>query len=461
MRPFRIRSFKSLAISGALTLSITGSLIGQSQASLVSKIDSIVLAHYPVDQPGAAFAVVVEDRVIHQSGSGIAQMEDESPITSETIFRIGSITKQFTAICVLRARDHGLLSLNDTVSNYFPELLGSMDEITIHHVLCHQSGIPDLPRIPEMRSLMAVDSSPAELLAIIGKQELEFDPGTRYSYSNSGYVILGAILEKLTALSLDDIFHQWIIDPLGMDHTYCSDSPPQDEIARGYFQREEGFVKAPEIHSSLLYAAGCMWSTCADMAKWNAALGTEKVLSTVSIEEAFRPKPLKDGSPTDYGYGFRSCFVNGSPSIEHGGGVFGYACYGIRIEAVGVYVIVLTNFERGNAFDDVAAELAALAASTPYERPLRPLPMSRSSQQAYAGCYMLSSGDSLMLEPSDTGMLMKRSGRADISLIHMGDDRFLLEGSLDDTVQLLSDGQTKLIWKPRRAMARVALRCQD
>jgi CubicO group peptidase (beta-lactamase class C family) len=418
-------------------------------------------SHYPVDAPGATLIVMKNHELLFSGAYGMADLETGRSMTPETVLRIGSMTKQFTAICILKCQDEGLLLLDDLVTDYYPKLFADLAPISIRDLLTHQSGIIDLPKVPGIRELMTTDSEPDDLVKLISAVALEFEPCTDHNYSNSGYVVLGGILEKVTGKDFDQLLSEWIFKPLSMSASSFENQPEEEIKAKGYFGREEGFVMAPEIHSSLLLSAGGLWSTSKDLASWNEALYSNAIVSHESLESVFTPQPLSDGRMTDYGFGFRRCQVNGMPSIEHGGGVFGYSCYGIRIEEEGVYVAILTNFERNNAYDKVCPKIAALVSGIPY--PVKPRFMSTPTQkiESIAGKYVRDDGDNLNLIYENEQLTIRRGGRDDLYLLYTGDNAFIIKGSLEDKVTFVSSGDSDLIWKPRRSMAMFARKIED
>jgi CubicO group peptidase (beta-lactamase class C family) len=435
-----------------LTLFIITSSSLFSQVELTNKIDSIMNISYANNKPGAAVIVVKDHKPIFAKGYGLANIESKTSITENTVFRIGSITKQFTSICILMMAEAKKLKLDDPVTKYFPELFQNHPTITLKQLLSHTSGVVDLSRIRAVRPLMNKDSKPLEIIDIISKEVLAFTPGSDYLYSNSGYVILGGILEKISGMSYKEILTENIFNPLKMTNTfYANVDEIEGQIAKGYFTRPDAFANAPNINSSLLFSAGGIWSTVGDMAKWNEGLYNETLIDKASLKLAFTPFELNDGKQTDYGFGFRMCQVNDKPTIEHGGGVFGYSSYGIRNEKNGVYVLLLTNFERENPYDEVAAKITALAINRPYS--LKVQNLSDNLLKKHVGQYKSEDGDTLSILKKNNNLILKRTDGNDLILLPLSLKSFLIEESVDDRINFKKE---QLIWKPRRAMARYA-----
>lgn len=413
----------------------------QQNQNIAGIIDSIMKTNYPEENPGAALIVMKDHELLFKSGYGKAVLDNSTEknandisITSDTKFRIGSITKQFTAIGIMMMLSENKLSLDDQISQYYPGMFDEEKPINIRQLLSHTSGIKDLPKIKAIRQYMFTPVAPYDLIKIIGEEELNFEPGSAYEYSNSGYVILGGILEQVSGLSYEDFLQERIFGPLGMHDTqYANRSEVTGEFALGYFTRPDTYADAPDISSNLLFAAGGIWSTVSDMALWNEALYGNKLVGQKFIRMAFTPNKLSNGKATDYGFGFRSCMVNDVSSIEHGGGVFGYSCYGIRIESEGVYVLILTNFERNNNYSKLAPTIAAIAMEKPYVDK-KEEEMNEEMAKPYIGNYQTVQGDTLSISWHNNNLIYLKNEKEKI-LIPLDTHLFRIDGSLDDRIK--------------------------
>ena len=434
-------------------------VVGQSDQEVKQTIDSLMRSYYLPQNPGASIQVVKDHELFFESSYGLSNLDEGIENKPETIFKIGSMTKQFTAICILKLVEEEKLALNDVVTSFYPEWFNDHALITIRQLLSHQSGVQDLPKFKKIRELIMVESTPDELIEIISGAPLEFVPGDEYAYSNSNYVILGGILEQVTGKTYGSVLNEHIFKPLGMENTYFAPlSEIPDNHASGYFSRPETFAPAPEVSHSLMYAAGGLWSTIGDMAKWNEALYTNRIINRELIELAFAPQSLNGGVLTDYGFGFRSCAINGMPSIEHGGGVFGYNSYGIRIESEGAYVIILSNFEGGNKYADLAAQIAAITINKPYRTSTATL-KSRKLKRL-TGSYINDDGDTLTIANINDTLWLQRSNKKDKMLQYLDKYRFRLQGTVDNQI-LFDPKNDALDWKPRRSMDYKAVRLEN
>jgi CubicO group peptidase (beta-lactamase class C family) len=429
----------------------------QQNQNITGIIDSIMKANYPEENPGASLIVMKDHELLFKAGYGKADLENPSQksvsntsITSDTKFRIGSITKQFTAISILMMLSENKLSLDDLVSQYYPDIFDNERPVSIRHLLSHTSGIKDLSEIKAVRQYMFTPVAPYDLIKIISEEELNFEPGSTFEYSNSGYVILGGILEQVSGLSYKEFLQERIFDPLGMHHShYANSSEISGDLALGYFTRADTFVDAPDISSSLLFAAGGIWSTVSDMALWNEALYGNKLVDQKIIQMAFTPNKLNSGKATDYGFGFRSCQVNDIASIEHGGGVFGYSCYGIRIKSEGVYVLILSNFERENNYDDLVPIIAAITIEKPYVD-LVEEEMNEEMAKPYLGKYLSAHGDTLSIFWNNNKLIILQNEK-EKTLKPLDTDLFRIEGSVDDRIKF-NILASNFILKRRRSM---------
>jgi CubicO group peptidase (beta-lactamase class C family) len=295
-------------------------------------------------------ALVSENgRVIFKKGYGFADFEWEVLNTADTKFRLGSITKQFTATLIMQLVEEGRLTVDATVSSLLPYYrTDTGDRVTVHHLLRHTSGIPSYTGLPSFRS--DISRNPYGVREFIEKYcsgDLEFDPGTEYAYDNSGYFLLGAIVEEVTGRSYDDLLRERIFDPLGMDASgYDRSRPLLPKRARGYERGRDGVRNADYLDMSLPYAAGSLYSTVEDLYLWDQALYGEVVLSAGAKRQMF------SAGLRNYGYGWQ---VRRQPlgpdnaermTIGHGGGINGFNTIILRVPEDRHLVVLLNNTGR-------------------------------------------------------------------------------------------------------------------
>ncbi len=311
-------------------------------------------------------AVLVSQRgsILYSEAWGQANMELAVDNTTKTKFRIGSITKTFTGVSILQLVEKGMLRLEDPVSRFFPQQTGS-NSITIQHLLTHTSGIPNYTDDPSMFDWAANPSTPEILIGRFAHKEPEAAPGEQYKYSNSGYVLLGAILEQITGQSYADYLQEHIFLPLGMNQTQI-DQPSQILLNRaaGYHSDEEGqLTNAPTFDPSNAYAAGAISSTIRDLHLWDQALYTEQLLTKPSLDLMFTP--FKGERDFQYGCGWIIQDTPFGKLVCHSGGIPGFSSVLLRFIEQQTSVIVLSNILQDvSTLGKQLAELAMQPANT-------------------------------------------------------------------------------------------------
>ncbi len=248
---------------------------------LVQTIDNLVRETYKPGEPGAAVIVVKDGRIIYRQGRDMANLELGVPIEPHMVFRIGSITKQFTAVATLILTEQGKLAIDDPVTRFLPDYPMQGHLITIEHLLSHTSGIKSYTDIPELWASSRNDFTVQQIIDSFKNRPMDFAPGEGWAYNNSGYVLLGAIIEKSSGLTYEQFIQQNIFDRLGMRHSYYDD--PVRVIPHrvsGYSKGPNGYANATYLSMTLPYAGGALASTVDDLAIWDAALHTEQLVKT-------------------------------------------------------------------------------------------------------------------------------------------------------------------------------------
>ncbi|HNT54144.1 MAG TPA: serine hydrolase domain-containing protein, partial [Anaerolineaceae bacterium] len=352
------------------------------------QMDELLQSLYPADQPGAAVIVMKAGQTLLRKGYGLAQLELGVSVDPAMIFRIGSITKQFTAVCILMLCEQGRLSLQDDITRHLPDYPTGGRNITIEHLLTHTSGIKSYTSLPEWYPLWRKDLTLDELMALFKDQPFDFEPGERFQYNNSGYILLGAIIEKLSGMPYARFLQTQIFDRLGMTHTLYDDTTRLiPGRAAGYSKGPDEYINTPYLSMTHPYAAGALISNVDDLACWNAALTASELLKPETLALAFQPYHLNDGSATGYGYGWSIWNYEGSTFIEHGGGINGFTCGAVRVPAAGVYVALLTNLDEApNNPNVVAFKLATMAIGKPYADPAM-IDLPAGMLEDYVGVY--------------------------------------------------------------------------
>lgn len=275
--------------------------------------------------------------VIYERGFGYADHSTKRPNTAQTSFRIGSVTKQFTAVAILQLEQRGELSVTDPISKHVPDYPAVGAGVTIHQLLTHTGGVPNYTAQPDLMEQRDKPMSVSQLMATFWDQSLDFKPGSKFSYSNSGYVILGAIIERVSGLSYAAYMKKHVFDPAGLIHTEVGDAPGAADRAIGYEVKDGAIVPAHAIDMSIPYAAGAIRSTAQDLQTWHRALLGDRILGTQAKQKMYRPE--KD----DYAYGWLVRDMDGHRAIAHNGGIDGFLTGYMRIMDEDLVVVVWSN----------------------------------------------------------------------------------------------------------------------
>ena len=293
---------------------------------------------------GASVAVVDGGKIVFAKGTGKATLGKERAVRPEDRFSIGSITKQFTVACALKLVEEGKLSLDDPVSKYVSGVTGG-DRITLRQLLGHQSGLRDYYPLDYNDREMSRPTTPARIVAKYGAMPLDFEPGTRWSYSNTGYTVMGLAIEKVAHQPLARVMRDRIFRPLGLGHTSFEVRPQRARgVVSGYSTLGlDGPEKAPGEGDQWCGAAGAIVTTATDLARWDVALMAGKALRPASMAEMTRSGTLASGERTNYGLGLFVRTAGGAPCWEHSGGTDGFVSENLLLPERKAAVIVLTN----------------------------------------------------------------------------------------------------------------------
>ncbi|MCW3119857.1 MAG: serine hydrolase [Chitinophagaceae bacterium] len=390
----------------ALTFLVSAAFGQQNdEHKLTSEFDRLLGEQFRSNETGAAVLVARKGKVIYKKAFGMANLELNMPMQEESIFKIGSITKQFTAIAILQLMEQGKLTLQDAITRFIPDYPMQGKTITIEHLLTHTSGIQDFTSIPDSVNRLAMDYTPKEMVDYFKNQPMRFAPGTKWEYSNSGYFLLGYIIEKITGNSYANYLEQNIFKPLGMTNSqYASDSRVIKNRVDGYIKSNQGFENAPYESMTHPYAAGAIQSTVEDLFKWNQAVHSYKLVKKETLDKALSRYKLTDGKETAYGYGWRLGSVYDIPSIWHGGLVSGFISMETYLPREDVFVTVFSNCQC-NSPEVITSRLAALAAGKPIE--YKEISMGSADLLQYAGLYENERGQQRIISVSDNKLFMQ------------------------------------------------------
>jgi CubicO group peptidase (beta-lactamase class C family) len=362
-------------------------------------LDARLLEATQGESPGVAILVARDGAIVFKRGYGYANLEHGISITPETKFRIGSVTKQFTAAAILRLQEQGKLSVTDKLSKFIPDFPRA-DEVTLHHLLTHTSGIHSYTSKADFTQTATVGATPDELLKVIKADPFDFSPGEKWLYNNSGYFLLGILIEKVSGRSYADFLREEFFTPLGMTNTGVhTASAILKHEATGYAYEGGELKKALNWDMSRAGAAGALYSTVEDLFRWNEGLFNGRVLREASLQAAFTPVVTQqDGEAagkkaTGYGYGWSIEEIRGLRVLSHGGGLHGFSSYLMRWPEQRFTVAVLANalptppgLEPGALAQDLA-RLYFWREMKPRERPNAAVKLDRQSLEAFVGRY--------------------------------------------------------------------------
>ena len=327
--------------------------------NLEATVDSLLQEKYPLNAPGATFLISKNGNIIYEKAFGLANLELNVPMQTENIFEIGSMTKQFTAISILMLMERGKLNLNDEITKFIPDYPTLGKTITIHHLLTHTSGIKNYTSMKKIRGIAKNDLTPLELIDFFKNESMDFEPGEQFKYNNSGYIILGYIIELLSEQNYASFVEENIFKILNMlSSSYATHTKVIKNKASGYHKRDD-YIKSMHISYTLPYSAGSLMSNVDDMLKWQEAIKNNQLISKAATEKAFTNYTLNNGEHINYGYGWHIKELNGISIREHGGSIFGFKSMGVYLPNADIYVIGLNNCDC-NSPTEITREIAEL-----------------------------------------------------------------------------------------------------
>ncbi len=412
------------------------------KVKLAAEFDKILSTQFKSDGPGCAALVAYKGEIIYKKAFGLANIENTVPMNADMIFRIGSITKQFTAIAILRLLEQGKLDLQDELTKYIPDYPVNGKKITIEHLLTHTSGIKSYTGMEEFNAaIQGKDMKVDELIAFFKNQPMDFDPGTNWKYNNSGYVLLGAILEKITGKPYGEYIEETIFKPLGMKNSlYGSNSKIIPNRASGYDPAKAGIQNASYLSMTLPYAAGSLMSSVEDLYKWNRALRSNQMVKRETLEKAFTGYKLQTGRNTHYGYGWSVGDIGNHRVIEHSGGIPGYLSDALYAPEDDIFIAVLSNCTC-NPPDGLLQKMTAsvLGVSQDYKA----FAVDSTILKQYTGIFESENGDSRVITSEANQLFSQRKGGPRFKISAYEKDKFFFETS-SSLIRFVKDGSGKL-----------------
>jgi CubicO group peptidase (beta-lactamase class C family) len=366
-------------------LTVLGPALTAMAGDRTSKFEEYMDACVQVNHFSGVVLVSQDGETLFAKGYGLANAEHQVANTTRTKFRLGSITKQFTAMAILILQERGRLKLEDPVGKYIDGAPKAWEGVTIHHLLTHTGGVPSYTDDPDYRKKMMMPETVKGMIARFRDKPLDFKPGEKFHYSNSGYFLLGAIIEKLSGKSYEAFLKEAIFDPLGMKDTgYDHAATVLIGRASGYNHDGDGLKNAEYLDMAQPYSAGSLYSTVEDLARWDRALADGRLISKESYTKMFTP------AKNNYAYGWMVTTAKGRKEVQHGGGINGFATEILRYPDQKLCVVVLCNVLPNNP-GRVAHDLTAIAFGESYELPRvrKEAKVDPKIYDAYVGRYQI------------------------------------------------------------------------
>ncbi len=387
-------------------------------------MDQIVQSYAANDSFMGTVLVARGGQVLFSKGYGFANLEWNIPNSADVKFRLGSVTKQFTAASILLLEERGKLSINDPVKKYLPDSPAAWDKITIFHLLTHTSGIPNFTGFPDYPKLEPFPTTAEQLVARFRDKPLDFQPGQNWNYSNSGYVLLTYLIEKITGATYKTIIQENIFTPLGMkDSGYDSYSAIIPHRASGYVRVDNRFENAGFINMTIPQGAGGLYSTTEDLLKWEQGLFGGKLLKPASLEKMITP------FKNNYAFGLQVETVGGHKLIDHGGGIEGFNTELAYYPDDKLTVVVLGNV-NGQAPGEIAAKLAALSHGEnvilPSER--KEITLDPKILSHYVGAYQMAPGVNMLITLENNQLFSKLGNQQAVPILPESQTMFFPKG---------------------------------
>lgn len=422
----------TFALAGWLTLQLASASTPPTPAGFAHYAETLLADAYRVDAPGAAVLVMRGDDVLYRGARGLADVAANVPLHPGHWFRIASVTKHISAAGLLTLVDNGKVSLDDPLATYLPTYPGAA-HITIEQLLNHTSGVKDYTSIPgTFNGPIRRDLTTAQLVDYFKNEAPDFAPGEGWNYSNSGYVLFGAVIETVSGEPWHRYLDQALFEPLGMNDTgYGADPAVIARQVTGYMTR--GNVPGTPLQLSMTqpHAAGALVSTVDDLVRWSRALHNGQVLKPETYLRMITP--VGHAKDYDYGYGIQTPTLRGRPALQHGGLIAGFSAYLLHVPGANLTVAVLHNSETPSPAQEpgtIARRLAAVALGDPYP-PVTPVVVDITVLRQYEGVYRIDKDATRTLRVAGGLLTAQRTGQAREELTAIADDMFLYPDGLN------------------------------
>ncbi|BAO76721.1 serine hydrolase [Winogradskyella sp. PG-2] len=414
------------------------------------QFDDIVSQFYNnSDAPGATVLVAKNGKTIYRKAVGKSSIELDVDMIPENVFMLASITKQFTAVSILMLKEQGKLSLDDPITKFIPDYPTLGKTITVHHLLNHTSGIRSYTGIGNLVEVARNDKTLDELIDYFKNEPMDFDPGEEFRYNNSGYVLLGKIIEVISGDTYENFIENKIFKQLGMaSSSYGNTRELVKNRVEGYEQDDSGYVNANYLSMTLPHAAGSLTSTIDDMLKWQNALTNNTFIKASTLEKAINGSELNNGEHIGYGYGLGEMSLRKSKGYTHSGGIFGTSTNGIYLIEEDVYVIGLSNCSC-NDIGGLTQNLAAAAIGKPFPTMKDVVKISDDKLKQWVGAYEFEDGAIRHIFMKDGKLSSMRESETNtvFEIFPLSENHFMFEeGNIEYKFSKTDDGKHQAIF---------------
>ncbi|MHC2992894.1 hypothetical protein OB13_15390, partial [Pontibacter sp. HJ8] len=400
--------------------------INASNQSIVKQLDASFNTFFPADQPGGVVLVVQNGNTVLRKGYGLADIDQKILSAPDRIYKIGSITKQFTAVSILLLEEEGKLKITDPLSKYLHDFPNA-EKMTLEQLLNHTAGIRNYTSHASwplgMHKVMTVEA----MINTFKNEPLDFEPGTSFNYSNSGYILLGAVIEKVSGQQFGDFIEKKVLAKANMKKSYYGrDGVAVENAVQGFVKNSDTYTPARPISVTQSYAAGALLSTVDDLYKWNKALFNGKIIGQKSMAKAFNNYKLPNGKLTNYGFGWATGSVLGVRTLGHGGIAPGFMSYALMAPDQNTFVVVLTNNMTLQP-EFVVSKALAIATGTYSEE--KTITLSAAELEKYVGAYPVDGNTSRLIFIEDGKLFSQRTGSPAVKMVSVAKDEFLYKDS--------------------------------
>jgi CubicO group peptidase (beta-lactamase class C family) len=422
------------ALAAALPLPLGAQAGGRrspaADAARAARLDSVARAALAAGRaPGLAVAVVHRRDTLLLRGYGYARLADSVAMSPDAVFHVGSITKPFTAAAVMRLVRAGRVRLDDSLRAHLPDYAGPGGGATIGELLAHTSGIPSFTELPAFRAARGRAWAPGEVRAVFEREPLRFAPGTGWAYSNSGYYLLGLVVERAAGAAYADVVRRELASPLGLRVTGACDAGDGRRAVQGYDVEGGRLTPTGPVDASAPFAAGALCSSARELARWTASLAGGRVVGRDGFARMAAPAALRGGGRAAYGLGLEVTELAGHRRVGHGGAVAGEDGYAAHYPDDSLTVVVLANRAGANA-EALEKTLARVALGLP-PAAVREVALDPAARERYVGVYRAGPGRVTITARGDR---LHVEGPVDADLLHVGDHTFVLADEPDVTL---------------------------